>query len=326
MAFRDLYSSIMGYVPQISPQLAKTLVNQAFRDVRDSRLWSFNTREAVVLAPGITSAGTVSVTQYSKNVVFDATATTAINGISLSIPVTTQQFRVGSGGPIYSIQSWVSASSTATLDRVYAEPTASAQAYSIYKCYYAAPESGFVRWVSFYDPINAYPLRLHRAKSDFDKWDPQRGALGLPVYVGWYREGLTGEVAANLPLFELWPHPTFALGYIVDYEVRGADLVADNDVLPYAIPDDLVTRKARWRSYEWAMANAGSHPELKNIDWVSLMELVDQEYQKQLQAVINSDSETFLTTFTNRQQQGRYPNVGSFIASHDIGPGIFEGV
>jgi hypothetical protein len=325
VAYLQLYSELLGYLPKLSPQLAKNLVNRAWRDIRDARLWSFNTREAVVLAPSIVTAGTVTVTQYANTVTFDATALAAINLFPSVIPVTTRQFRVGSGGPIYSITAWNSVTGVATLDRMYAEPTASAQTYSIYKCYYPAPESGFVRWVSFFDPINAYPLRLHRSKSDFDKWDPQRGALGLPVYIGAYREGLSTDVAANLPLFEAWPHPTSALGYMTLYEVRGADLVADADALPFAIPDDLVTRKARWRAYEWAEANKGSHPELQSTNWLPLMKTVDDEYQNQLRDVIRSDAETFLTGFTDRQRQGRYPNTGQFLASHDVGESVFSG-
>lgn len=324
--FQQLYSGLLGYLPKLSPQLAKTLVNQGWRDIRDSRLWSFNTRETSVLAPAILQTGTVTVTQYATTVTFNAAAVTAINAIGLTIPVTTQQFRVGSGGPIYNITAWNSVTGVATLDRVYGEATASAQAYSIYKCYYPAPESGFVRWVSFYDPINAYPLRLHRAKSDFDKWDPQRGALGLPVYIGWYREGLSGEVSANLPLFEAWPHPTSQLAYMTLYEVRGADLSADTDTLPFAIPDDLVTRKARWRAYEWAEASKGSHPELQSTNWLALMNTVNLEFMKQLQDVIRSDAETFLTCFTQRQRQGRYPNTGSFLQSHDVGEAPFESI
>ncbi len=323
--FQQLYSSVMGYVSKLSPQLAKSLTNQAYRDIRDSRLWSFNTRETSVLAPGIVNTGSVTVTQYVNTVTFDATAKTAINAIPLTIPVTTQQFRVGAGGPIYNIQSWDTVAGVGTLDRVYAESTASAQAYQIYKCYYPAPESGFVRWVSFFDPINAYPLRLHRAKSDFDKWDPQRGAQGLPVYVGWYRQGLAGEVSANLPLFELWPHPTAQIGYMTLYEVRGADLVADTDTLPFAIPDDLVTRRARWRAYEWAAANAGSHPELQKTNWLALMTTVDRMYLEQLKDVRNSDAETFLTQYSNRLRQGRYPNTGQFLQSHDVGESLFTG-
>jgi hypothetical protein len=324
VAFLQLYSGLLGYLPELSPQLAKTLVNQAWRDVRDSRLWSFNTREGSVLCPSITTLGTVAVTQYVNTITFDAIARAQINSFPTVIPVTTQQFRTGSGGPIYSIEAWNSVTGVATLDRVYGEPTASGQAYSIYKCYYPAPESGFIRWVSFFDPINAYPLRLGKNKSDFDRWDPQRGALGLPIYIGAYRQGLPTDVAANLPLFEMWPHPVSQLAYMTLYEVRGADLVADTDPLPFAIPDDLVSRKARWRSYEWAEANKGSHPELQSTNWIALMQTVDGEFTKQLQDVIRSDAETFLTGFTARQKQGRYPNTGSFLQSHDVGSAPFE--
>lgn len=329
MTFQQLYSGLIGYVPKLSPQLAKQLTNQGWRDVRDSRLWSFNTRETSVLAPALTSTGTVTVTQYSNLVTFDAAATTAINTIPLQIPVTAQQFRIGSsGGPVYSIESWNSGTGVATLDRVYAEATATGQSYQIYKCYYPAPEAGFVRWTSFFDPIQAYPLKLHWSKPDFDRVDPQRGAQGNPYYVGWYRQGLASEDTSkqNLPLFELWPHPVAQIGYMAEYEVRGADLSADTDTLPYAIPDDLVTRKARWRAYEWCAANAGSHPELQKSNWLALMKTVNDEYDKQLKDVIRSDTETFLTTLTRRNvHRELFINTGQYVASHDIGENAFVG-
>jgi hypothetical protein len=179
--------------------------------------------------------------------------------------------------------------------------------------------------VSFFDPIKAYALLLHYSKKDFDRWDPQRGSQGDAIFVGWYREGLAGEVSANLPLFELWPHQTARLAYMTLYEVRGADLSTDTDTLPFAIPDDLVTRRARWRAYEWCEANKGSHPELQQTNWLSLMDSVNKEYEKQLTDVRNSDAETFLTQYTRARRQGRYPNTGAFLQSHDIGEGLFTG-
>jgi hypothetical protein len=305
-------------------QFVKTVKEFHSRVVgRDSRRWSFTAqKDATLLAPAILTLGTVTTTQFQNPIVGDATAKAAWQAYGLTPPITTAQFRIGSaGGPIYNIIAF-DGNATLTLDRIYAEGSGSLQAYQIYKIYYPAPESGFVRWASIYDPINAYPLRLGYNKTDFDRWDPQRSAVSLPVYVGAYTFGPFPSILQNyqLPLFELWPGPTSQIGYSTSYDVRGPDLVNDADIQPYAIPDDLILHRARWRAYEWAEANKGSHPELQKTSWLNLMNVVDKDYDKLKLDVMRQDNSTFMTNYTMKWRGlGAFPNTGQFIAQHDVG-------
>src|SRR5271166_5605357 len=135
MPFQSYWSELMGTVPRLDPLLAQNFVNRAWRDIKDSRSWSWLIQEGTLIAPQLVNAGTCSVIQFNAVVTLDATAQAALN--NLNTPVITQrQFRVA-GGPIYNISSIPgNPPATLTLDRPYMESTQVGQPYSIYRCYY----------------------------------------------------------------------------------------------------------------------------------------------------------------------------------------------
>ena len=324
----QLYSECLGYVPKLSKLLARNLVNRALRDIYQKRLWSSNLRDGQLISPSIITAGTVTVTQYSNAITFDANAIAALNTLGFNPPVTSCQFRIGSsGGPVYSIYTYNTVTGAATLDRNYGESTGSGQAYQVYRCYYAAPDPNFERWESIYDPIQGYWLRLHYSKTDFDRWDPQRGAQLNPVYVGRFRYGQNSADTSSfgIPMFEMWPHPTARVAYQCLWITKGPLLVNDGDTQPYYLPDDLIQTRARWRCYEWAEANKGSHPELKSTNWRGLMADVDALFKEQWLDAARMDEEVFLMNYKSRSlDKFPWPNTGQFLASHDVGEGIFQ--
>src|SRR5204863_5590036 len=122
MAYEACAGEIAGTVPKLSPFLARKLVARAWRDIRDTRTWSFLVADAALVAPNAVSAGTVAVVQGSATVQADATAQAALVVLATAAnpPVELCQFRVNQG-PIYNITAFDSGTGVITLDRIYLE-------------------------------------------------------------------------------------------------------------------------------------------------------------------------------------------------------------
>src|SRR5271169_6135804 len=145
MPFQNYCSELVGTIPRLPYPLAQTLVNRAWKNIRDMRLWSWLVSLDDIEAPTIITNGTVTVTQNSNQVLMDATAKSALLAVALSNPPLAsptlgqgRQIRIGvtgSGGPIYNIIAVDSTTGYLTLDRNYADSSGSGQPYFVYKCY-----------------------------------------------------------------------------------------------------------------------------------------------------------------------------------------------
>src|SRR2546426_4051499 len=205
---KEFEGFLMGSVPRLSVFLADQLINSAWQDIQTSRRWSFQVAETVLQAPGQITVGAASVTQFSNQVVGNAAASAAWTGLSNPI-LTLRQFRVPTG-PIYNIIAAdfsVPAAVVLTLDRDYQEITNPTATYLVYRCYYQAPSSDFLKWTSVVDPFNGYQLGLAMTKPEIDMADPLRGALSNPTVISSYKYETIGN-DPDVPTFELWPHPT----------------------------------------------------------------------------------------------------------------------
>lgn len=280
----------MSLVPKLSPPLAQKLVQRAWRDIRDSRLWSFLVGETTIDVPDQIAVGTVTVTNGSITVLGDATAFAAWTAITNALFIT-RQFRMGSG-PIYNILSY--ASPNITLDRAYQEATVAGATYSIYKCYYPAP-ANFLRWTSVVDPIDGYQLSTDRTKAELDFRDPLRGAVSHPLVIASFKYSTTEAplTTSTGHLFELYPHPTTQRSYPALYQTRGIDFATQTESFPDIIPDEVLLMRAKYWAYEWASANSASHPELKGVNWQYLRESLKVDYKVELFKAQKQDEEIF---------------------------------
>ena len=329
MAFIDYYSDLMGFIPKLSVELAKKLVNRARTDIYGSRLWSFLVVESQLTAPALINAGGATFTQYSTTVVGDAIASAAWTGLSNPI-ITLRQIRNG-GGPIYSI---VAADFTnpfavaLTLDRPYQETTIVDAQYSMYRCYYTpldanqAPTADFVKWVSIFDPINGYALKLNYTQSWLNRVDPLRGDVGQPYRVCTYKT-INNVFGDPIHYYELWPHPTFNVGYRVFYQRGGLDFRLPSDSLPSELPTELLEVRSRYRAYEWAEANKGVHPELQKTNWLAMrMALMNPRDQASYPALLaqakKDDEERFQVNFVEKSYpEMRFPIDSDFLQAHE---------
>jgi len=330
VAFADIWNEVVGCIPRIDPIYAQTLVNRAWSEIKDERLWSFLRAVGVMQAPQIITAGTVAVTQYSTTVQLDPVAFAALNNINNPI-LTLRQFRCGlGGGTIYNIAAQNPNLQQITLDRIYQEPSASGQPYQVYRCYFTpcdlngAYTTDFVRWTVVVNPGSGYSIvgpNLDLTQQEIDARDPQRSAQDLAYVMS------TRNIDSNsMPIYELWPHPTSQQAYVGMYRRRGTDLSANSPNLPMTIKSHMVAERAKGLAYDWAIANAGRFPELKGIEWALLKSENQRKYEKALNQAMLKDDELLTENYLPQLRDYlAYPPIDSdYFQDHDVSS-WFEG-
>lgn len=310
----DLSANLTGEIPELPRLFAQQYINKAMLEIRRDYLWSWNIGEGILVVPDMVTTGSVTVTQFSPAIQFDASAIAALAPLAAAIPkVIDRQFRVP-GGPIYNILSYDFVAGSAILDRIYMESTAAGQNYSIYKCYYdppstdgITPTNDFTRYLSILNNIQGYTIagrRLTQSRETLNRRDPLRGALGWPFYAFAYKPkpnivpgtlNLTvGGPGAGQMQYELWPHPVFSVAFLCQY-VRAHVNLVPNDSIPNPCPETLIMYRAMEFAYRWALQNVGRYPSLKGTDWRFLLSEIQKKYALELVTAKRNDKEIMLT-------------------------------
>lgn len=292
MTYEQLWNEILGRLPSLDPAYAPKLVQRAWRDIRDSRPWSFLIGNGVLFSPGVITAGSVSVQQFSATITFDATARAALTGLTNPV-ITSRQFRSG-GGPIYlisAIDAAFAANGIATLNRPYLESTNTTALYQVYRCYYGPPMvdsstevTDFIRYRAIYNPATLQRFRLYGTVEELNFMDPKRVTSGNP----W---GLFTHSLDTGKFYEMYPHPLASQSYICTYQKRGADLAA-GESLPASIPDELMLERCMYHACQWAEASKGRIKELQGPNWQSLMVGHNANYVDRLREAALRDEDT----------------------------------
>lgn len=315
MSFQSMYNELRGTVPKIPANFCKTLINRAYREVRERNLWSFLIGEAQWISPGQITSGTATTTQGSPIVVMDSVAAAAINATG-NLPyslLTQRQFRIASGA-IYNIIGWDGVSNL-TLDEMVGELSDVDAVYSIYQVYYPAPVKDFLRFISVVDFQNYITLWIDKTRAELDQMDPQRTWYYFPSWVVPYKvDNRVGSVTCGSMMYELWGAPQYSLNYKIMYERRGTDLVAPTDCLPAAIGEDLVLAKARMYAYEWAEGNKGIVARNQGPDYRFLMGATQKEFDSLLNNYRRQDREVVDNYFI-APRTGLYGKVWPFYNS-----------
>jgi hypothetical protein len=320
VAYQDMRAELRGSVAKLPFAFTGTLINRAWRVVRESTLWSFNCfGSSWITPPPLIGIGGATTVQGSPAIQFDATATAAINANTLAnmyAPPTVYQFRVGVGG-IYSIIQYNNLTGAALLDRIFADPSITDQAFQMYQLYYPAPYQDFLTWFSVRNPQMFINFNLQTTRSMLDAMDPQRTWYQFPtraVPFGYDNRGAgTPNASSTLgyPLFELWGQPVTPYTYQCYGCRRGVALVNPTDTLPAAIGEDLVLAKAREYAYEWAEANKDMAPRASGPDYRFLMTKTQDEYTKLLTHYRKDDRE-FISNYFSMVGMGTGTGVGIY--------------
>ncbi len=273
-----MMAELRGSIPKLPYAFTKTLVNRAWRNIREANLWSFQISEWAWITPPPLTTGSATFAQGFNTVAFDTNAQAAITSWQAANPyalLTTQQFRGGNVAGlsgVYNIIGYDSSTGIATLDRIYADPSGSAASYTIFQCYYVPPMDDFFGLLSVRNMQMFLDLDLDHTRSWVDARDPQRSWYQFPTHViPWGADqrgvGVTGSSGQSLQsatagrmMFELWGIPITPFTYDVYALRRGTDLVNPTDALPVQIGEDMVLELAKYYAYEWAEANKDQMP------------------------------------------------------------------
>jgi len=328
MSFGTMITELTGSIPKLPKPYAGTLINRAWRDVRERHLWSFNLFEGQWIAPPQINVGTVTVTQGSPIVTLDDQASLGVAAALAAQPYSTliqRQFRAGSPGAsaVYNIFSFNIAgygeggygsgpygggTNTLVLDRPFGETSGAGLSYFIYQCYYVAqdrsgPITDFLTWISvrnIQNFIDLYTERLTRAQ--LDALDPQRYSFTFPTDVVPYQidQNPLSSTFRSM-MFELWGGPLSNWTYQLMGLRKGSDLVKLTDTLPYAVGEDCVLAKARVYAYEWAEANKDMSPRSSGPDFKFLMGAAQKEHSGLLANYRRQDREIVDNYFSVRR-------------------------
>lgn len=340
MSFLSMTTELRGSVPKVPYAYSQTLINRAWRTIRDRGLWSFQLFEGQwITPPQVTSVGTATVTQGSNEVQLDAAAMANLATQLAATPwsfITQRQFRVQLSG-IYSIWGYDDSTGILTLDRQFAESTGSGDGYLIFQCYYVPQASAganpeylpdFKAWISvrnFQNFIDLYTERYTR--TEVDLIDPQRSCYFFPTDVIPYMADANPDSATFRHfMFELWGPPLANYVYQLFGIRRGLDLNnSTNPTLPIEVGEDCVMALARVYAYEWAEANKDMNIRSSGPDYKFLMGLANKEFTTLLSDYRRVDREKVDNWFFTRRSAiaGKiYPYYNS--TSGTAYPGAFQ--
>lgn len=328
MSYADLWSEVLGHVPNLDALLAQRLVNRAYKDIREARQWSWLRGFGALLAPQVINTGTVTVTQYSNTIALDAAANPALNNLQHPL-ITQRQIRVSSG-PMYNISGYDNGAATVTLDRIYMENSATAVPYQVYRCYYQpADQNGdlatdFLLYRAVLNPVEGFAIvgkNLRLTRGELDARDPTRGAQDIAYTMASFTVDANG-----VPFYEMWPHPTSNRAYLGLYIKRGLDLSPTVNP-PITISSDMIVEHALEYAFDWAIANAGRFPNLKGVNWALLKAEQKRKYDRMLIDAKRNDDNIMLDNWIPQLRDYlQYPPIDSaFFQSHDVS-GWFGGL
>jgi len=292
-----MLGDIQGSVPNMDAAQARTLINEAWADVRRLSGWSFQQGETGFTVPGMLSTGTVILQFGSPTVTGNAAAVTAWGTLGIGSQygslITQRQFRSGGvsgAGTIYDIIGFNAGAGTLTLNRPFTDPLTSLSApvpnqeYSIYQPYIPAPVKDFQRWLTVFDIANSGWLLVNADRRLVGRTDPQRQIFANPDrLLGIGEDDRVGSSTLGWERYELWPGPQNQYLYMCWFTRFGADLVNMSDTLPNGIPESMVKAKARARCYEQQEANKDpSNPRGAGADFRFLIGVAMKQYEREL--------------------------------------------
>jgi hypothetical protein len=323
----DMINELQGNVAGVDAAYAKTLINEAYGDVRRLGGWSWQMQQTGFTVPGALSTGTVTLQFGSNQVIGDANAAAAWLapgiGSQYGSLLTQRQFRSGGtsgAGTMYDIVAFDGVN-TLTLDRPFSDPltnmtgaAVTEQEYFIYQPYIVAPVKDFRRWLSVYDIANSGWLFTRGDRRAVGMSDPQRQIFSNPKQLlALGADARLNSSTAGWQRYELWPGPQNQYLYQAWFVRFGQDLVSLSDELPVGIPESMVKAQARYRCYEQAEANKDpANPRGAGADFRFLMGAALKQYEGELKQARLEDRDKCDIFFTTMHRFGGGPAPTTF--------------
>jgi len=198
--FDSVVRAVQMHCPKADINLARLWVRNAFRELAERRPWSWLIRRGQFFIPAVYDTGTANVTRESDTI--HGTGTTWTSSM------VGRQFRVGSGGPIYTVKDVLS-TTCIVLDARYGGSTDATATYKIYQAYVTAPND-FLQFVSVVFPSRRWKLYTNIQQMELDRADSNRENFGDPYLVASrdYTVTRTGTVYNPVQVFGSGAVPT----------------------------------------------------------------------------------------------------------------------
>lgn len=252
MQWRDLIKLVQAdFSDELDYFIAKTKVFNARRTILKMRPWSFNLARGIWYSPSLINVGTIAITQFQTQFTVDPTvALPAWTSAGVHPPINQRQIRFGTSGSItgnaavnvYSIVDFDGVSGIGHTDRDILESTNPVAQYQMYRSLYGPPwtpvgiqsTDPVAEIINVYDPTNNYSfVDVTLTADDLDRMAPQRSNVG-PSGSGanpYYLASAPVDINGN-PQWEMWPAPTVANGYVVEWQMTGAADPLETDSIP----------------------------------------------------------------------------------------------
>jgi hypothetical protein len=200
--FESIWNEVHGHSMAVDPLLVQSWVRDAWREIAESRTWSWLRRRYVQHVAAPYTDGTVTCTPGDTAITF--------TGSILTDGMAGRQFRIGNG-PIYDIVSVDVTTDTAQIwppwigDSIVVD-----QPFKIFTAYLCPPDSDFFAWIAVTNPALRRRLRLHVNQEEIDYHDAGRlkTSLGPACISGldWARS-YEGKVYSTLQVHGSGPVP-----------------------------------------------------------------------------------------------------------------------
>lgn len=226
--------------PAASLFLCREWLDYAFRQLWDTRQWSWTRKRLQFLMPQQYNTGLVNVTRGSTSVVGV--------GTTFTVDMVNRQFRVGTQTPIYTIASFTNPTNI-DLTEVYGGSTVTGAGYSIYQAY-VTPPSDFQQFITVVDTLMNWQLELNVQQEELNAWDAQRANTGTAYVIAPFDYD---NIFNNppLPRYEIWPHQRAEYVYSGLYISRMPDLSDPGASLPRYIRGDVLLETAMAQAARW---------------------------------------------------------------------------
>lgn len=212
------------------------LLNRANAEETDAYDWSWILSTEVIYSAAPYSTGTVTIAQGGATVNGQGTNWTGAFNL--------YQFRAGPSGMLIPI-SGINGPTTLTLAQPWNAPSLIQSTYSLAQNYYQIPNAKEVTAVRQIFPLEQV------SRNYLNIADPQRLSIGGNPSTAW---AIAPPLSGVLQI-ELWPVPSAAVPYVVEFNQTAVTMVNPTDVPQ--IPFQVLEAKAMWYAAQALYASSG---------------------------------------------------------------------
>ena len=266
--------SLIGQIglwrPDIGSETIKSMINDSYRRIIDSRNWYGLLLHGEVVAPSVYTTGTVTTVSDSD----------FVNGVGTAWDSTMvgRQFRVGFTLPAYTIKA-VSSATQIQLDLPWGGGPLTNVGYQLLQAYYVFGPK-VKRLLVVINKQQGYRLDLNWSQEQVNTIDPWRTRVGWTFAVVDYIPDTNGQ-----PQFELYPWPTVRQAFPFLAYSQPADLVDDADSPVTFVRSDVLFLGALTDALRFRKGSQYYDPDTA--------EKKERQFQQEIQKMARADNDLY---------------------------------